>query len=191
MAKKPVRTRKRVTDKSKAWEPTPRQLEMYHAVCQGQTYREVAQKYKVTFQNVHYAVQRISSWLAPQLVDSIRQIKAEHTTSLMHIFRQSMEAWERSKLDAVTIKEIAVSSDKNSEGVEVERTTKGQAGDSKFLSEARAALYQVREIWGANSPIRVEHSDAERVAGRSLDEVRAEVAKKLEQLGQRLAPKVN
>jgi hypothetical protein len=167
------------------WEPTPRDLQIYARLCEGQTTREVAKEFDLTHGRIVQLGQQIDRWLAPQLMDSIREIKARHTEHLMHIFRQAMAAWERSKLDSVATTEKSINHGEHP-GTETAMTTKTQAGHPAFLAEARAALSDIRKIWGADAPVDVRMEGELRVAGMPLDDARRLYAERQVERFQRL-----
>lgn len=180
--------------KKGVWEPDPKQLEMFYAICQGKTYREVAAEHGVkSHTNIIEIVRRVKNWLIPQWADDIRGIKAQQTQSLLHIFGEAMKAWEKSKEQAVTVRRKGVSLESDTKAgaislpaVETTETTVWQCGDPRFLSEARAALREIREIWGANAPIKVEHSGELRVAGETVEEANRQLLERVEQVKARL-----
>lgn len=158
------------------WEPTAEQLEIYAAVCRGdRSQQQIGDAYDVTQQRISSLAARIDKWLAPQLMEQIRELKAGHTSRLMHIYQEAMRAWERSKTPG---KQRTVKHGKD--GVERTRVTRFQSGDPRYLDQARAALAEIRKIWGADAPLKVEHSGEVRVAGRDVDEARSELFERMQ-----------
>lgn len=182
------------------WKPDQRQMEIYYAVIQGrESQTEIGKRFHITQQYVSYICKQVNQWRLPQIMDSIRELKVEHTARLMEIFRECMQAWDRSKENAVSVKEAVrpvepgEDSDLSTvEGIEIERTTKGQAGNPAFLAQAAAVLEQIRKIWGANAPLKVEHSGEVRVAGRPDGEAKADLLARMRERQERLmAPSEN
>ena len=171
--RKTVRRSKRSAE---PWEPSPTQLEIYADVSRGLAQRDVAKIHGVKQPAVSKICKRIEEWLVPQMMESIREIKARHTAHLMHVFQEAMAAWERSKLPAFS----TTRKESEENGDERTRTKKGQTGNSTYLSEARAALKEIRQIWGADAPIEVQHSGEIRVAGMSAEEMKEHVASQLD-----------
>lgn len=159
---------------AKPWEPTAQQLEVYNRFIAGESQVELAAACKLSQQTVSHWVQQINTWLVPQFINSVREIRCQHTEHLTYIFREAMKGWERSKEDAVTtVSESGSGSGEdggswNKEGT----TTRGQVGNPSFLAEARAALREIREMWGADSPKRIDIQGEIRVAGQGRDEAR-------------------
>ena len=176
--------KKRRTSKAKkpkpAWEPPIRDLEIYSSVCKGETQKTVGDRYELTPQRVFQIVNDIDAWLAPQLMGRIREIKCNHTTRLMHIYQEAMAAWERSKEDAVSATETTG----GEKGGSLSTTRKGQCGNSAYLETARGALKEIREIWGADAPLQIEHSGEVRVAGVTIQQARAELGERLNRIMQ-------
>lgn len=128
--------------------PSPRNLEIYALVCEGKlTGAEIGKQFGVTQQRVCQIRNAVEEWARPQWMGKVDVIKEKQAKLLMHLFQEAMEAWERSKLDAVSkIDEVG-----GKNGARKSTTTKGQAGDPRFIAEARAALADIRKIWGANA----------------------------------------
>lgn len=75
-------------------------------------------------------------------------IKADQYEQLQWLAEQASDGWERSQEDAITVKVSEVEDDEGKVYPKTETTTKGQAGDSRFLSEFRAALADQRKVLG-------------------------------------------
>lgn len=198
MAKKlqrSVRKRNNGSLRSKGpWEPTVRDLEIFHAYNSGKMdYRAVGRAFKLSQEGARQICKKVVDWITPQYVEDIRGQKVRQTESLLHIFREAMQAWERSKLDDVTIREKKVEvAEAKIEGVETVMTTRGQAGDPRFLDQARGALDDIRKIWGMNAPIEIEYSGELRVAGMSVEEANKQLVDRIDSLkGRLLMPSTN
>ena len=146
--------------------------------------REIGQEYGISAPRVSQITKKIDGWLAPQLMAEIREMKANHTTRLMHIYSEAMREWERSKLDAESTSKMRETAGSLEDGggrkARVVETTKGRLGDSRYLDTARAALADIRRINGADEPLDVRHSYEVRVAGRSVAEVQQEIWDRLQ-----------
>ena len=158
--------------------PCTRDLEIYAYVCTGKSYNQAGKKWKLTGSACYYIVNKIDAWLAPQLMSKIREIKSHHTTCLMHIFREAMHAWAKSK----RMEEIE--NEKNATqwpGTDVKR--RYPVGNPAYLAEARAALDEIRDIWGANAPLQIEQTNEIRVAGQQLADVQSKLMQRLTEAG--------
>ena len=161
-------------NKGVPWEPCTRDLEIYASVTAGNSETVTGKAFKLSQVRIHQICKRIDVWLAPQFMEEIREMRARHTSHLMHVFHEAMAAWERSKLD-----EQILTVEKQGDGVKNTMRKKGQSGSALFLQEARAALAEIRKIWGADAAIDIRHSGEIRVAGRPIEEVRAEATERL------------
>lgn len=191
----PNRGRKRAGGNSKPWEPGVREMEMFHLYTSGamSSYEEIGKEFGIGKARVCHIFTAVKAWLMPRYVEDIRGLKVEQTESLLHIFGESMRAWERSKENGVseTVKDIEFGEGKIP-AIEKSTTTKGQCGDPRFLAEARAALEDIRDIWGANAPVKIEHSGELRVAGQTVEEANQQLMERMEQIkGRLLLPSVN
>lgn len=161
-------------------EPDGRDLEIYHAVCEGRlSQRDIGKKFNMSQQGVSKLFKRVNDWMVPQMMTDIRAIKTAHTQSLMNIYRESIRAWHKSKRDFVQIEESLGTSnsdgkspDHEGEGLETKRTTRKQAGAIQCLSQAQAALKDIRVIWGADAPLKDNGEEEERIGGLSREEAR-------------------
>lgn len=169
------------------WEPDEKQLQIYRYVLSGKSQRRAGQKFGKTQPAITYICKKIDDYLARTYMGQIRQIKANHTQRLEIIYNEAMAAWRRSQRDAETVTETEKDMGKFS-GTETKKTIKGQTGAAQFLSEARGALNEIRNIWGANAPLQIEHAGEVRVAGRPIEECRAELLEKVQRI---CAPQVN
>ena len=162
----------------KEWEPSTRDLEIYRMLSEGKlTQTEIAGQFRgVGRSRVSQIGKRIDQWLAPQLINSIREIKARHTQHLLVIFREAMNARDRSKEGDRTVSATSSSDNGNSHTVTQKTTT----GNPTYLGEARRALAEIRQIWGADAPIEVRHGLEVRVAGRPIEEAAQMVLDQME-----------
>lgn len=163
-----------------AWEPTADQLAAYAEVIRGQRtgipLSHVAESRGIARQTLHEHVQKIAAWLRPQLMEEIRHIRFQHADHLLHIFAEAMQAWERSKEDAVEQSDTTGGAGGDTTTVKRRK----QAGNPAFLAEARAALESIRKMWGADEPQRFEMNfgGEVRVAGIPRDEaIRQQIAR--------------
>lgn len=145
----------------KPWEPSPLEMEVYAEVTRGVlNYIQIAAKFDISTATITVWKKKIEEWLVPQYAEGVRELKAQHTEMLMHVFREAMAAWEASKRPGASRTTTS-----GKDGTERRRTVKGQNGDARYLAEAQKALDSIRAIWGANAPIEMKHSGEMRVAG--------------------------
>lgn len=146
-------------------QPSPRDITIYEAVCAGRSQVDVGKEHKLSRQRVCQIVQAVETWLVPQMVERVRELKTRHTTSLEHVFREAMGAWEKSKGDRLKFRRGSTANG------EIDETTREQScGDPRFLDAAMKALTDIRKMWGANEPLARDDNVMPRVAGMSPDE---------------------
>ncbi len=157
--------------------PPPRDIEIYNKVASGgRTYAEIGEEYgNLTAGRISQIVRRVDEYIFPQLVDDIRKIKIEQTGELQHVYREAMDAWERSKQDEVTVRDGFTPM-----GTTKITTKKGQVGNPAFLNVAMKAKEDIRKIWGADAPLRTENIHDIRVAGQTREEWSEQVMKRIE-----------
>lgn len=119
------------------------------------TYDRIADKLGVTRSAVCKMIARGMKTLAAEWAEEQYEVRIRHTQYLRHVAMESMDAFERSKVDSITISERQP--EKKADGSkpdkpEITKTTKGQCGDPRFLAEARGAWREEREMWGFNAP---------------------------------------
>lgn len=163
------------------WEPTEQELHMYVEWNAGKSQRRISKKFGISERMVQYTFKKMDKWFSEQYMGRIREIKANHTQRLEYIYREALSAWRRSQHD----EEIVTETDKNHgqfPGTETKKTRKGQVGASEFLQAAMKALNDIREIWGANAPLEIQHTGEVRVAGRDVAEARSELLERMQKL---------
>ena len=119
------------------------EIEALELAALGHTQQEIGQQIGRCRSAVGALLRRVDAKLVDQLQDTGAEIKARQTHHLEVVYREAMRAWRRSQLDGKQKKETVSTGDNK-----VERTTRGQYGDPRFLDQARGALADVRTIWG-------------------------------------------
>jgi hypothetical protein len=171
------------SDPATRGQPTPEHLAIYADYISGKSLDFVAAKYGCHKSWVSAITRKVDRWLVPQFMGDIREIKCQHTERLLHIVCEAMGAWERSKQPKVRISHKRGEDGKLTvDGI----TREPQAGNPTFLATAMKALEDIRKVWGADAPVRVEVDGEIRVAGRSLEEARAELAQQMAEARERL-----
>lgn len=135
------------------WDPDPRQLEVFSEVEGGKSQAQVARERGCSKSAINSLIAKIRRWKACQILPTIEALQKRHELLLEQIVEQSLQEWDRSKHNVVTVVER-----KDAQGNVVTTTTKGQCGDPRYLAEARAALDDIRKIRGANAPFKTEVS---------------------------------
>lgn len=165
-------------------QPSPEEIAVYADYISGGTILSLMAKYGYASTNsITAIVKKIDKWLIPQFMGDIRAIKCQHTERLLHIVSEAMAAWERSKRDKVQFEHER---DDTGRLTLLKMKREAQAGNPTFLATAMKALEDVRKIWGADAPVRMEVSGEIRVAGRTILEARTELAEQMVQARDRL-----
>lgn len=128
------------------------------------TEAEIAVELGITQSAVSQMLKRISSKVLDRLTSQAEEIKAAQTAQLEQIASESMRGWERSQTAAEserTVTEEVMLEGTQPDGAKVQipsikqtitKTTEYQAGDPRFLDQARGALADIRDIWGLEAP---------------------------------------
>jgi hypothetical protein len=95
--------------------------------------REIGDILGVSESGVCRMLQRVERRALEKLQEDVEALKVQQTAQLEFIAHEAMAAWQRSKGDS----------------------SSAAPGDPKFLGEARAALAEIRRIWGAEAPTKV------------------------------------
>lgn len=169
---------------NKPWKPSPQQLELYADVIAGKTIRETGAKFGISRTRVNDVCMQIDRYLFPIWMDRVRFLKSRHSELLMVIFREAMDAWQKSKLDAESISEKLKTNGENK--TETTKHTEGQSGNPRHLEVAMKALQDIRKIWGADAPIELRFQGELRVAGKSIEEANRELMEEMAKAQNRL-----
>jgi hypothetical protein len=105
---------------------------------------------------------RVSAMLAKlekrvlgELARAVAGVKVSHTAQLERMAREAFNAWRRSKVDAETMrtrtKKVPGGAEDEVKETITEHTSKNQPGTPSLLAEARAALAEIRKLWGIDS----------------------------------------
>lgn len=134
-----------------------------------ETYKQVGEQYGLTRQAVHQIFKKVNQWFVPQILDDIKSEKARQVAHLRNIFIEAMRAWEDSKRPTKTRKR-GVAGENAIDTIE-HRTS---SGNPAFLRAALDALADIRKVIGADAPLEVRHTGEVRVAGKTIDDIKAE-----------------
>lgn len=84
------------------------------------------------------------------------RMKGQQTLQLDHIRQQSMAAWHASKAEATRRRQRRVERAADEPQTIAEVTVESSYGDARYLAEARAALADLRKLWGLDAPQKVD-----------------------------------
>lgn len=116
------------------------EVEAWALRCKGWTMARIATAIGVSPSGVCQMLQRASKRVVEKLDEKVEQVKIEQEATLAYIADEALQAWERSK---------------------PKRREKAKqpglgCGDVAYLEQARAALADIRKIWGADAPVKSE-----------------------------------
>lgn len=151
----------------RTWQPNARDLEIYQAYCEGdKTQRELAADYKLAVSSVNEIIHKVEVYIASKSIMEIRSLRARATQRFESIYAKAIQSYKKSLEDEVTITtEQGGEHDKRSE------KRRGQAGSAAFLAQAREAMSDLLDVWGAKAPkVLHEIHEAMRVGGKSPEE---------------------
>jgi hypothetical protein len=140
---------------------------------QGWSERRIAAEIGVEAASVHRILARDEKRLVAQLKEEGEKVKVRQTSVLEHITDEALQAWERSKESAKAMtKRTAAKKEGESKGEgkgegdnaetpseQVTTHQESRDGNTDYLKEARAALADVRRIWGADAPTKTAQTD--------------------------------
>lgn len=151
---------------NQGYTPSPRDLEIYEAICEGESLREVGEKFSLHWTTVGYIRDQFEKWLAPQIAKRIIGLKVRQTMTLEGIFRDNMNSWKRSlRGDVVETKDGEHGYSKTY-----------PLGDVSYVDRAMKALSEIRAIWNIEKHFEKEGQDALNPAGIPRDEYKLKVA---------------
>jgi hypothetical protein len=161
---------------------------------------------RITQQGVSAILIRVEARALAEMTSRVGGLKAKQTSALWHIFQEALSAWERSKQAAKTLtKQVegaaagAVPGSSPTgvagKGERVTTQIREQDGDPRFLDQARAALADLRKIWGADAPQKVAPTtpdgekpyDPYRVAVKDLSDAELDLIERIAERHSRLA----
>ena len=126
---------------------SPRDMAIFQAkAIERRSLRDVGQEFGLSHERIRQIVNTVEKHLLTDMKEEMHAHRVRHTFRLEQIGIEAMAAWERSKSNIEIIK-----STENKNGDKVtERTIKSQIGDPRFLDVARAAMLDIRKMWGIN-----------------------------------------
>ncbi len=119
------------------------------------THERIAKDLGVERSAVTKMLKRINKRYSDRLAEEVKRIRAEHTLHLEHMADEAMQAWIASKQPAKDARRRKTVR----RGEEEENRVQTQNADPRFLAEARAALADIRDIWGVDTPSKFSLTD--------------------------------
>jgi hypothetical protein len=128
---------------------------------------------RITQQAVSCMLIRLEARALEAMQERVGGVKIRQTDALWLIYNEAMQAWERSKQAHKSLaRKVADDGQPSGAGT---LTLSDQDGDPRFLNEARAALADIRKIWGLDAPSKFAPTspDGKEEYGKLTDEQRA------------------
>lgn len=130
----------------------------------GWTHERIAQELELDRSAVTKILSRVSDRVLAEMKDRVEQQKIEQTATLDHIKAEALAEWERSRephrhrSKRTTRRAGETPGEALVDTSEVEDAgMEDRLGDVAYLAEARAALAEIRKIWGIDAPVKSEH----------------------------------
>lgn len=112
---------------------------------------------KVGRSTVCEAVHKVAEWLRMQNIDHIMTIRDRQTAIHEKVVAESINAWQKSIGNVVTVTVVSGDEEKITTKTEVSQ------GETAYLSTLISAAKAIREIWGADAPkkseVELRHSE--------------------------------
>jgi arginine repressor len=139
---------------------------------------------EVTQQAVSKMLRRVEERMVEEMKEQAMRVKVQQTAALRKVYQESMAAWEQSKKPQKSLTTRAGPPGANGEAGAVKESVsllRDSDGDPRFLEAARQALADIRKIWGADAPQKMEMGGKDgkaipvQVTGDLLEKARQEM----------------
>jgi hypothetical protein len=136
-----------------------RELDVIERHLQGMSQRQIASAVKISQAAVCKILARVEQRALRDHAEMLFRMKGQQTLQLEHIWQQAMTAWHASTADATRRRQRRVEGGDTDEPQTIaEVTVESQHGDPRYLAEARAALADLRKLWGLDAPQKLDVS---------------------------------
>ena len=126
----------------------------------GLTRRTIADRLGVRFGAVGRFLSAVNKRALEKIAEFAAEAKIQQVSQLEWITEEALRGWERSQKDAETLK----TTECGDAETKTEITIKSQAGDPRFLWEARGALSEVRGILGIGAALELNREKLDRAS---------------------------
>jgi predicted transcriptional regulator len=121
------------------------------------TQERIAEYLEISQSAVAKILLRLNQRYSKELNEDIERVKTEQLAQLEHIADEAMQAWERSKEAAKTVRVKKGLGRDNQDG-EQTNEARDQDGDPRYLTVAMKAKEDIRKITGSDAPTKSEIS---------------------------------
>jgi hypothetical protein len=155
-----------------------REVQVLEHLVAGSSQHQTAAALGISQPAVSKIVRRLEERLLSDLAYKAERQRARQTLQIEHIYRVAMRAWQESRTDALRKRQQKRDGGPDGDSVTVaELVSENRHGDPRYLAEARAALKDLRGIWGVDAPERVTIGPLTPFATMTDDALEAELAR--------------
>lgn len=135
---------------------------MYIAVqgyARGLTQRQIAEEIGVNQSTVSYLLKQAGEIMFREMRPALNAMKSQQTQAHLHVFREAMMAWEKSKQPR---KRSVATKRKKKDGKDADDDTllrveqEETCGDVQYLAMATRAQEAIARLWGLNAPVKIQ-----------------------------------
>lgn len=140
--------------------PSERNIRLYvEHVINGHSLRRLGKRFEITPSRVLEICRNVEPWVLRQLVaehpDRLTAKLKEHAIH-ERLYQLAMDGWRRSRKNKEQTTVSAETSDEKGNKTSRRQQFEGQAGDVRFLQEAREARKAIRELWGLDETDKID-----------------------------------
>jgi hypothetical protein len=147
-SKKPLSAKRRMRDR-----------EIYARFLAGALPDDLRIEFKTHLYLVEQAIAAGREETAKRFADQ-HEVRLMQSEQLRMLFHEALAAWELSKQGSEVTKVATAADGKDAAKQRAEKTTKTDAGDPRFLSQAMSALADIRRLWKLEAPAAAPQSDS-------------------------------
>jgi len=150
-----------------------REQQVWSLRSRGYTHERIASEVGVDKSTITKMLQRLSLAASKLLISEVVEEKYAQVGMLRHVIEESMDGWERSKQSAkvLTTKTTSNPGEGGSKPSDATVRVADQDGDTRYLSEARAALADIRKLLGLDSPSKLMNINLESLNDDQLQRI--------------------
>ena len=123
----------------------------------GFSQRQIAADEGLSQSAVSKILARVEARILAELVEQVEHHKVRQALRLDYLYRESLQAWERSKTDARRqVQRKTIPSGGTAGSTVAEIVSEPRHGDTRYLEVARKALADQRRLWGLDAPQKLD-----------------------------------
>jgi hypothetical protein len=170
--------------------PSERDQAIFHQIAaEGRSAADIAVLHSLSESYVRQIERRVRRYCQKHdLLPTLAVAKSLYLARLEHQWRETMEAWRRSRQDVEVSKATKLTEDGKPEKTKAERTTRSQNGDVRLLRHALKILERIDAMSPVDEITSAGHGDGDLcdVQTASDDEKRAELGRMLQGIRDRI-----